>query len=88
MWGAATIGDSALYSAMTGHESGQAAVGTALATQMGIGYSVSIGVVYALPLVAGLVGWQLAFLTLAIGPVVSFIALRPWERYAPGGRTA
>ncbi|WP_022885383.1 MFS transporter [Glaciibacter superstes] len=83
VWGAATIGDSALYSAMTGRESGQAAVGTAIATQMGIGYSVSIGVVYALPLAAGLVGWQFAFLILAIGPAVSFVALRPWDRRTP-----
>lgn len=80
LWGAATIGDSALYSAMTGDQSGNAAVGTAIALQMGIGYCASIGAIYTVPLLAAHTGWSWAFLVLLIGPILSFIALEPWDR--------
>jgi MFS family permease len=80
LWGASVISDSPLYSAMTGDKSGDGAVGTAIALQMGLGYALSTGAIYAPQLLADIAGWQYAFLPLAIGPIISFLALRPWPR--------
>lgn len=80
LWSAAAIGDSALYSAMTGDESGSGAVGTAIVVQMAVGYAVSVGAIYAVPLMADLVGWKFAVLVLMVGPIASTIAMRPWEQ--------
>lgn len=76
LWGAATIGDSALYSAMTGDVSGQQAVGTAIVTQMALGYAVSVGAIYVVPLFATLVGTDYAALILLLGPMTSLVAMR------------
>lgn len=76
VWNAAAIADSALYSSMTGDRSGSAAVGTVLAVQMALGYAVSIAAIYAVPALTGLVGTQWALLVLALGPIVSLVAMR------------
>ncbi|WP_104088680.1 MFS transporter [Arthrobacter sp. GMC3] len=84
-WGISVISDSPLYSAMTGDASGGRAVGTAIALQMGIGYFMSIGAIYFTALAGAWFGWQFAFLPLAIGPLISFIALRRQKTVLQGG---
>lgn len=77
VWSAAAIADSPLYSALTGDHADPRQVGSAIALQMGIGYLVSIAAIALVAAMAALVGWRYAFLVLAIGPVVSFVALAP-----------
>lgn len=76
VWNAAAVADSALYSSMTGDRSGAAAVGTALAVQMALGYALSIAAIYAVPLLTGFMGVQWALLILTLGPMVSILAMR------------
>lgn len=75
LWNAAAIADSALYSSMTGDRSGGAAVGTALAVQMALGYAVSIAAIYAVPMLAEFTEVRWALLILALGPIASLFAM-------------
>jgi predicted MFS family arabinose efflux permease len=76
VWGAAVIADSALYSAMTGDESGRAAVGTAVALQMGLGYGLSVVAIMVVSHAADTFGWAWAFLVLLPGPLLGLLAMR------------
>lgn len=77
VWSASAISDSPLYSALTGDEADPRQVGSAIALQMGIGYVLSIGAIILVTATAEVFGWRYAFLLLALGPIVSFFALRP-----------
>lgn len=87
VWSASAISDSPLYSALLGDEAHGSRVGSAIALQMGIGYFVSIGAIYSVSAIAGLVGWQWGFLVLAIGPIVSFFALARPEVSPPAAKS-
>ncbi|PPF36121.1 MFS transporter [Pseudoclavibacter sp. AY1H1] len=76
VWSASAIADSPLYSAMVGDAAPPQQVGSAIATQMGLGYFLSIGAIALVAALASVVGWQYAFVVLAIGPIASFVALR------------
>lgn len=76
VWNAAAVADSALYSSMTGDRSGAAAVGTAIAVQMSLGYTLSIAAIYAVPLLTRVMDLRWALLVLAFGPIASLIAMR------------
>lgn len=75
LWGVTIIGDSPMYSALVGDFASARTVGTALTTQMALGYAVSAASIWVLPLVSGVVGWRWAFLLLGVGPLVGVPAL-------------
>ncbi len=83
IWSASALSDSPLLSALTGDASDPRQVGSAIALQLGIGYFLSIAGIMLVGEAASLVGWQFAFLVLALGPIASFIALRPESPQPP-----
>lgn len=75
VWGISVIGDSAQFSAMATEISDPRYVGTALATQLGVGFALTIVSIRLLPVVADAIGWRWTFLVLVPGPVVGMAAM-------------
>jgi len=91
IWGFFVIADSAQFSAAVTELAPPEIVGSALAFQMGVGFALTIVSVWAVPLLAGVVGWQWVFLVLAPGPFLgawAMLALRrmPEAERMAGGR--
>ncbi|MGQ0573423.1 MAG: MFS transporter [Pseudonocardia sp.] len=83
VWGAAVVADSAQFSAALSEVADPCYVGTALTAQTAIGFLLSVLTIQALPLFAGVVGWQAAVPLLAVGPLLGVLAmarLRPLLR--------
>jgi MFS family permease len=71
VWGISIIGDSAQFSAAVTELADRRYVGTALSLQMGIGFALTILMIWLMPRLAGLFGsWQWTFAVLAIGPAI------------------
>ncbi|MBL8582740.1 MAG: MFS transporter [Rhizobiaceae bacterium] len=76
LWGITVIGDSPLFSAAVTEIAEQDVVGTALSLQMGIGFALTVFVIWATPHVAAITGsWQWTFLFLAPGPFIGAWAM-------------
>lgn len=75
IWGASVIADSAQFSALATDYVQSSTVGTALAFQMAVGYFVTIVSIYLLPQFVSIVGWEWAFMMLAIGPICGIFAM-------------
>lgn len=75
IWGASVIADSAQFSALATDYVQSSIVGTALAFQMAVGYFVTIVSIYLLPQFVSIVGWEWAFMMLAIGPICGIFAM-------------
>jgi MFS family permease len=76
IWGVAIVGDSPLFSTAVTELSDRNLVGTALSLQMGIGFALTIFVIWLMPQIAGwLGGWQWSFVILAPGPLVGAWAM-------------
>lgn len=85
IWGVAVIADSPVYSALLADTAPPDTVGTALTTQMALGYALAVFPVLLLPLIATITGWRWAFLALAPGPLLSFSALMALRQGARAG---
>lgn len=83
VWGVAIVADSAQFSAAVSELAEGSYVGTALTMQTAIGFLLTTVTIQATPVVAEAVGWQWAFLPLAIGPVVGTLAM--WRLKAHPG---
>ena len=71
IWGFTVVADSAQFSAAVTELSDQSLVGSALAFQMGVGFSITIGMIWLMPILAEAFGsWQWVFAILALGPAV------------------
>ena len=87
VWGIASIGDSAQYSAAARELADESFVGTALALQMGLGFTVAIVPILTLPLLAEWLGsWRWALLPLALGALVGAPAMRSLTRQRGAAR--
>lgn len=76
IWGATVVADSAQFSAAVTELSDPRFVGSALAFQMGIGFSITIVAVWVTPRIADFLGsWQWAFLILLPGPILGILAM-------------
>ncbi|QIX26474.1 MFS transporter [Nocardioides sp. JQ2195] len=75
-WGAAVIADSGVFSTALSEVADQRFVGTALSAQTAIGFALTVASIQLVPLLAGAVGWQYAFLVLALGPAIGAPAMR------------
>jgi hypothetical protein len=53
----------------------QAYVGTALTTQLAIGFTLTVATIWLVPVVRDRIGWHAALGMLAIGPVLGVIAM-------------
>ena len=92
VWGISIIGDSAQFSAAVTELADRNYIGTALSLQMGMGFGLTIVMIWLMPHVAAMLGgWRWAFVLLAVGPTfgaVSMLILRgkPEAARLAGGR--
>ena len=80
VWGLTIVSDSAQFTAAVSELADQRYVGSTLAFQIGVGYSISIVSVWLVPIIVDLMGsWRWSFLIIVPGPVIgicSMLALR------------
>jgi MFS family permease len=91
VWGFAVVADSAQFSTMVTELADQTYVGTALALQLAVGFTLTVATIWLLPYLEDAVGWRYAFAFLAPGPalgVVAMLRLRtsPEAQLIAGGR--
>lgn len=81
VWGIAIVGDSPLFSAAVTELSERDLVGTALSLQMGLGFALTVFVIWLMPQLAAAMGsWQWTFVFLAPGPMVGAWAMLKLRR--------
>lgn len=76
IWGLTAVADSAQFSAAVTELSDKSMVGSALALQMGVGFAITIFVIWLLPVVAEHQGsWRWSFLILLPGPFLGGLSM-------------
>jgi MFS family permease len=75
VWGFAVVADSALFSTLVTEHADQAYVGTALALQLAIGFTLTVATIWLIPVLEDAVGWRWAFAFLAPGPALGVLAM-------------
>ncbi len=81
--GFTAVADSAQFSAAVTELSDQSMVGSALAFQMGVGFAITIFVIWLLPALAEDMGsWRWAFVILAPGPFLGALSMLSLRREA------
>ena len=75
VWGVAIVADSAQFSASIAELSDESLVGTMLTVQTGSGFLLTLITIHLVPLIVEWVGWEHAFVFLAIGPFLGVIAM-------------
>ena len=75
VWGFSVVADSALFSTLVTEHADQAYVGTALAFQLAIGFTLTAATIWLLPIAEDAVGWRWAFALLAPGPALGVLAM-------------
>lgn len=91
IWGVSIVADSAQFSAAIAELSEPALVGTMMTVQTCLGFLLTLVTIQLMPLTVELVGWEYAFMVLAIGPFGGAIAMarlrrRPEAAKLAGGR--
>jgi len=91
VWGFTIVADSAQFSASVTELGNPAYTGTALTIQLAVGFLLTMISIRLLPVFVELFGWQYAFATLAIGPLLGSVAMwrlraRPEAFRLAGGR--
>ncbi len=79
VWGFAVVADSAQFSAAVSELTDSRYVGTALTVQTSLGFLLTLITIQIIPLLVEVVGWELAFMVLALGSgfgVSSMLRLR------------
>ncbi|MGK3955918.1 MFS transporter [Arthrobacter sp. R4] len=76
IWGAAVIADSGVFSTSLSENADPRYIGTALTTQTAIGFLLTVVTIQLVPLLAGIFGWQYAFVLLVPGPLTGVLAMR------------
>ena len=75
VWGFTVVADSAQFSTMVTEHADQAYVGTALALQLAVGFTLTVATIWLVPFVVDAVGWRWAFSFLALGPALGIVAM-------------
>jgi MFS family permease len=75
VWGFAVVADSALFSTLVTEYADQAYVGTALALQLAVGFTLTVATIWLVPVLEDAVGWRWAFAFLAPGPALGVLAM-------------
>lgn len=89
LWGISVVGDSAQFSAVVTEICERCLVGTALAFQMGVGFTLTVVCIQLTPMFAHWIGgWQWAFLLLAPGPLIGMIAMLTLRKLPESERIA
>lgn len=81
IWGLTVVADSAQFSTAVTELADRQHVGSALALQMGVGFSITIFVIWLMPQVVDLLGgWRWGFVVLVPGPMVGVWAMLTLRR--------
>jgi len=75
LWGFTVVADSAQFSAIVTEVADQAYVGTALALQLALGFTLTVATIWLIPILEGAFGWRWAFAFLAPGPLLGIAAM-------------
>jgi len=75
VWGVTVVADSAQFSTMVTEHADQAYVGTALALQLAVGFTLSVATIWLVPYAVEAVGWRWAFAFLAVGPALGIVSM-------------
>lgn len=75
VWGSVVVADSAQFSTSVTELGDPAYAGTALTTQVALGFLLTLASIRLLPVLAGWVGWRYAFAALAAGPALGSLAM-------------
>ena len=75
VWGASVIADSAQFSAAIAELSEKSLVGTMLTLQTCLGFLLTLASIQLIPVVVGWIGWEHAFMVLAVGPAFGIVAM-------------
>ncbi|MHA2399260.1 MAG: MFS transporter [Promethearchaeota archaeon] len=75
IWGITIVPDSPQYSAMISELSNPSYVGTALALQTAIGFTIANLSIWLIPFVVDLTGWAFGFMFLVLGPLLGIFSL-------------
>lgn len=82
VWGFTVVADSAQFSAAITELSDKHLVGSSLAFQMGVGFSITILTIWLTPIVAEALGsWRWTFVMLAPGPIIGVVAMSLLRRH-------
>ena len=83
VWGFAVVADSALFSTLVTEHADQSYVGTALAFQLAIGFTLTVATIWLVPVLEDAAGWRWAFAALAPGPALGVLAMVRLSRARP-----
>ncbi|MGE5088790.1 MAG: MFS transporter [Candidatus Levyibacteriota bacterium] len=91
VWGVSIVADSAQFSASIAELADRERVGTMLTVQTALGFTLTLATIHLMPRLVAAVGWQRAFIPLAIGPAIGVWAMarlraRPEAVRLAGGR--
>ena len=75
VWGITIVADSAQFSASIAELSDPARVGTMLTLQTALGFTLTLVTIHLMPHWVATLGWQAAFVPLAIGPLAGVVAM-------------
>jgi MFS family permease len=75
VWGFTVVADSAQFSTMVTELADQTYVGTAVALQLAVGFTLTVATIWLIPVLEGAVGWRYAFAFLAPGPILGVAAM-------------
>jgi len=74
-WGFTVVADSAQFSTVVTEQANQSYVGTALALQLALGFTLTVATIWLIPVLEDAVGWRYAFAFLAPGPALGIVAM-------------
>jgi MFS family permease len=75
VWGFTVVADSAQFSSIVTELGDQTYVGTAVALQLAVGFTLTIATIWLIPYLVDTVGWRWAFAFLAPGPALGVVAM-------------
>jgi MFS family permease len=75
VWGFTVVADSAQFSSIVTELGDQTYVGTAVALQLAVGFTLTIATIWLIPYLEDTVGWRWAFAFLAPGPALGVVAM-------------
>jgi MFS family permease len=88
IWGASVIADSAQFSTAVSELAEPEYRGTMLTFQTGLGFALTVGSIWLIPIVRDAAGWGPAFAILAIGPALGIISMLLLRRLPEAVRMA
>ncbi|HET9226239.1 MAG TPA: MFS transporter, partial [Thermoanaerobaculia bacterium] len=88
IWGFAVVADSAQFSAAISELADPRYVGTALTLQTSLGFLLTLFTIRMIPPLVEAIGWELAFMVLALGPVFGIVSMLRLRRLPEAERMA